>query len=916
MLGQISRLIGIAVVMALISLAPGVPLSLAQGPSSAPGGDDGQVVPSLSEAIKPVVDPAADKAAADGTPSEGKGKKANSDDPAAQAGSPDAAAKQRDEAVPPEVARAQDKIDTWRGELDRVAAALQREGLSEGEYASLQRSIDAVQGSAEELIQKLNPTISALDARLQQLTPTQGEGKADAPPEAPEVVAEREAQQKQLALWNGIVKQAQVLVLRGSELSGSISDRQQAAFQNKLMSKSRSILSPAHWLDVIEPLPVLAKRLNLLIGDWWSLIFDRLGAAAAIILILFVIGLGVFGRPIRRGIIRRAQRTRDTFNPQPLRKYGAAAMIVLINVIVPALTLGIILFTLNTLEVNPARINRLLIQASIGVVVFAFLYGLARAMLAPGRPGWRIIPLSDGAVSSLMKMVTVIGSVLLVFIILDVLNAILLAPHTSEEMARGWAAALIGVTATVMLRIIAKGRPEPDESVTASETSSRVLLWQAIIFAGWVASIVAIVAPLFGYIELGLFSAVQLVWTSSILALLYLLLCLIDEAFTVAFRAQTALGRSLINNMGLRETTIEQGGVILSGLSRVFLIAFAVLLVLAPWGVRGRDIIGDVRRVFFGFQIGGFTFSLSAVLMALVLFAVGVVVTRGVQSWMDDKLLPRTRMDVGLKTSIRTGVGYVGVILAGVIAFSYIGLNLQNIAIVAGALSVGIGFGLQSIVNNFVSGLILLAERPIKTGDWIVVGSEQGIVRRVNVRATEIETFDRCTVIVPNSDLISGVVKNWMHNDISGRIVVPVGVGYGSDPDQVREILLDCAKEHDLVLNYPAPQVFFIGFGDSSLDFDVRCYLGDVFNTLIVMSDLRFAILRRLREADIEIPFPQRDVNLRDMDRLEKIWEKKAETPQRTSRASRRTSTAGKGAQTRDAETKDGDGGDEASTSG
>jgi len=206
----------------------------------------------------------------------------------------------------------------------------------------------------------------------------------------------------------------------------------------------------------------------------------------------------------------------------------------------------------------------------------------------------------------------------------------------------------------------------------------------------------------------------------------------------------------------------------------------------------------------------------------------------------------------------------ITLIVAGMVAFSVAGFNLQNVAIIAGALSVGVGFGLQSIVNNFVSGLILLAERPIKAGDWIVVGADQGYVKRINVRSTEIETFDRSTVIVPNSDLISGVVKNWMHNDNSGRVIVDVRVPFQSDPDQVHDLLLEVAQSHPNVLAYPEAKVYLSNFGESALEFQLFCYLGNVDYMLSAKSELRFAVFRTLRENGIEIPYTRRDVHIND----------------------------------------------------
>ncbi|MEL7029010.1 MAG: mechanosensitive ion channel domain-containing protein, partial [Pseudomonadota bacterium] len=188
----------------------------------------------------------------------------------------------------------------------------------------------------------------------------------------------------------------------------------------------------------------------------------------------------------------------------------------------------------------------------------------------------------------------------------------------------------------------------------------------------------------------------------------------------------------------------------------------------------------------------------------------------------------------------------------------------SNLAIIAGALSVGIGFGLQSIVNNFVSGLILLFERPIKVGDWIVTNSGEGLVKRISVRSTEIETFDRSSIIVPNAELISAAVTNWTYKDKIGRVIVPVGVTYDADPAEVIEILEKVARDLPVVLDYPAPFVYFDEFGDSSLNFQLRAYIRDINSSLSARTQIRVGIFNALKEAGIEIPFPQRDLHVKD----------------------------------------------------
>jgi potassium efflux system protein len=564
---------------------------------------------------------------------------------------------------------------------------------------------------------------------------------------------------------------------------------------------------------------------------------------------------------------RLVRRDPSVADPSRRSRLLAALGVLLLGAVPAFAGSWIVWIVFDSVDIVPPRIEPIARSVLLGLAFVAFVRALVDAILAPGHPSWRLLNLSESAVARISGFAVTIASVMVAGKVIETFNQAMAAALPISVATRGITALACALLLAELLRRFASTATE-DEACLGPYVAPETEVGGPVRILGWGAVTAVIVSVVGGYIALASFLVDQLAWIAIILSLLLLAITIADEFIGGTLRGQTRIATALQANTGLRRRSLDQIGVLANGIARVVLILVAIMLALAPWGIESSDLMASLRAAFFGFTVGDVTISLSAIAFAAFVFVAGFVVTRIVQKWLDSTFLPATDLDAGLRNSIQTGFGYVGIIAAGAISFSYLGLSLDRIAIVAGALSVGIGFGLQSIVNNFVSGLILLWERPIRVGDLVVVGDGEGYVRRINVRATEIVTFDRSVVMVPNSNLISGVVRNRVRADRVGRIIVNVPVPRASDPDQVAEIMRTCALAHREVMSEPAPRVLFKKIGETMIEFDLICFVDEIETVGRVQSDLFFAIYRRLREGGIGAPSAP-PVAVQGLDRVE-----------------------------------------------
>ncbi len=739
------------------------------------------------------------------------------------------------------------RLEPIRLQLDQIELSSRRDRATDDALAQLRSGLDPLRESLRAENVLLQQELSEADARLGQLgtMPAAGAG-----PENETIAADRRRITDRRNDVDAALKQTRLLAVRADALAERITETRRSLFARQLFVRTSGALDPSFWQQAVTAVPGQARGIVFLMRSWASFAFETGGIASVVgallaLIVLFGAAIGALRWVRERDIRPLVSGTRFA------NAFYSLVALVRIAASAPAVVV-VVLLVLDSFSLMRPQILEIGLGLVGAIAIASFGRAVAVGLFAPAEPERRLPRLDDQRAKLLADHLTFATRVLGVIVFINMLHRATVAPVVSTIATSALMAMLLLAALVHLLWWL--GRME-----SVSEARGQ---WMR--GAGWIAVAAIGIALATGYIGFAAFLTARIVIILGALGALYVVIAFIDTLFSEVLTGDTDKGRAVASFFGVKPRSVELIGTLVSAVIRILLVLLVIVPLLGPWGILATDFLDAMREAVFGFRVGDITISLGAIVSALMMMLVGIFLTRAAQRWLQARFLPRTGLEPSLQHSVSVIFGYVGVVVALGIALGVLGIDLQKITLVAGALSIGIGFGLQSIVSNFVSGLILLTERPIRVGDMIVVKGEEGFVRRIRVRATEIETFERASVIVPNSELITNIVKNWTHANTLGRIIVNVNVSYDCDHEKARDILLDIAREHAQVLQSPPPVALLTGFSDFAVKLELIGVVGNVAHSGGVKSDIYFKILSRFRESGIEIPYPQQETHARD----------------------------------------------------
>lgn len=765
-------------------------------------------------------------------------------------------------------------VDDLRKQLDAIPLKLGEDD----DGRKLLNDVNAIGSAAEQLAARRTEELADLDLRLAGLGPAPEKGAA---PDAPDVAEQRSNLGKQRATVDAELKLARLITVDAEQRGTELIRQRRELFQTALTTRIDSPLSGSFWRNLRNALPGDTARLQALGRD-----LDQAATAAmqsghrgaAITNLVAALLLAVAGTWLAERLLVRLVPAK--LPAGRLRRSLLASASVLIYVLLIGLAAQL---AWSGLEVGGMLNDGLqaLAQATVRLAIFsAFVIGLGHALLSRKRSSWRLPDISDDLATRLSPYPWWIAILASLSGLITEVNSIIGASLAAEVSVHAVTALAMASIVALALRHLRTPAPTlattaatpakdgatdsaADESQTdagspsdAPAPSERPVWLGLLVACAGIAIVATVLMVAFGFVALAGTLTRQMLWTGVVFATTYLLFQLVDDLCEALISSRGGFGERLHKGLGIDAKLLDQASVLGSGLLRVALFFYMVIALLAPFGTGPDEVFRRGTSMDQSLKIGDITLAPQALLTALAVLVAGLLLIRVLKRWLVEQYLPNTSMEPGMRSSIVTLLGYVGGVMVVAAALAGLGISVERIAWVASALSVGIGFGLQAIVQNFISGLILLAERPVKVGDWVVLGTTEGDVRRVNVRATEIQLGDRSTVIVPNSEFITKTVRNMTLAGAPGRVLLRLPAPLDVDAKRMRDLILAAFTEHESILDTPAPIVQLEDIVSGTLTFLAIGYVSNPRNAGGVKSDLLFAILESLRSAGLALSPP------------------------------------------------------------
>ncbi|KWE89472.1 DUF3772 domain-containing protein [Burkholderia territorii] len=723
------------------------------------------------------------------------------------------------------------------------------------ELDELAEATQELSADVDKLQSQLAPQRTQVQAQLDVLGPPPAPG---ASPETPAVEQQRATLNARKAQIDAALKQAADQKTNLANLNDQFSKLHRSLLKNQLAFRSGSIFGAQFWMPLFHLSPDDVQRLDdfndelrdMLRSSWTP---GQRALTTLLMIAAFAVWLG--GRRIvERGL---AWFCLNRLPPTRLRRSALALATAFSTLLATAVAVQILYLALARHAELTSSMTDLWDQFAKLAVTCALIAGLGRALLCTKHPSWRLPALADPVALAMKPFPGVLAALLLMSGTLESINRIVDTSLSVTLFGRGIVSLVVALTVgasilranRVRSALAASGESPEDRSTLAGLIHAGVTL----------AIVVSLGALLIGYITVARFITYELVWFEIVLCSVYIMTQLTRDASESLFSANLSTGKQIKHLFALDDRHLDQAHTVVSGLgTSLLMLVAAIALLTGGFGTTPSDLLDSALAMIGGQRLQSLNIMPDRIMNAVIGFAIGFYLLRSARRWLDGEFMPALGMDAGMRVSLITLFTNVGYVLLVLMTLGLLGVRWSNLAWIVSALSVGIGFGLQEIVKNFVSGLILLTERPVKVGDMVSIAGVEGDIRRINVRATEIQLSDRSTVIVPNSQLISQNVRNvTMGNSTQGVATLMLTFPLNTDPEQVRDLLLDAYREHPAILEKPAPSVTFSQLAPDGITLSVTGYVASPRIASSTKSDLLFEILKQLRAAQITLSTPQ-----------------------------------------------------------